>query len=77
VFAVAVVARLHELNHAAIQTASGGAHHQAQRAGGFSFTVSGMDHQEATRVFLVVSRRHLYFLAKLGSGTDQITRRIL
>ena len=54
VFAVAVVARLHELNHAAIQPASGSTHHQTQRTRGLSFAVSRVDHQEAARLLLVI-----------------------
>jgi hypothetical protein len=54
VFAVPIVARLHKLNHATVQTTSGGAHHEAQRTGGFTFTVAGVDHQQPARLFLVV-----------------------
>lgn len=53
-FAVTIVARFHELNHAATQTASGSAHHQTERAGSFALTVSGVDHEEPAGAFLVV-----------------------
>src|ERR1043165_1319673 len=60
-FAVAIVARLHELNHAAPQTLARRPHHQAQRARGLSFAVSGVDDQEAARVFLVISAAPFIF----------------
>src|SRR5688500_1635216 len=60
--AVAIVARLHELNHATVQTATSRAHHQTQRTSGFPFTVSGMDHQQTFCLFLVVRSPPLVFL---------------
>src|SRR4030095_420929 len=44
-FAVAIVARLHELNHAALQSASGGAHEQSQCSCRLTLTVAGVHHQ--------------------------------
>src|SRR5882672_8588980 len=62
VFAVAIVARLHKLNHATLQTTSGGAHHQPQRAGSFTFAVASVNDQQSARLFLVVLATPLVFL---------------
>ena len=53
-FTIAIVARFHELNHAAAQTLPGGAHQQAQRAGSLAFAVSGVDDEEPARGFFIV-----------------------
>jgi hypothetical protein len=54
VLAIAVVARLHELNHAAVQLLTGCSHHQSQCARCLTFTVSSVDDEQALSVFLVV-----------------------
>src|SRR4051812_9000740 len=54
VLAVAVTFGLHELNHAAVQPAPGSAHHQTQRAGRLALAVSSVNHQQATRLLLII-----------------------
>jgi hypothetical protein len=61
VFAVTVVTRFHKLDHAAIQTAAGCTHHQAEGAGGFTLAVARVDHEESTRVLLVIFATPLVF----------------
>jgi hypothetical protein len=68
VLAIAIVARLHKLYHATVQTTAGGAHHQAQGAGGLAFTVAGVDHQQPAGVFLVVFAPPFVFLFHRGFG---------
>jgi hypothetical protein len=61
-FAVTILARLHELDHAAAQILSGGAHHQPERARRFAFSVSGMNDEETASVFLIISATPFIFL---------------
>src|SRR5258706_10329485 len=61
-FAIAIVARLHKLDHAAVQILPGGAHHQAERARGFALAVTGVDHEQAARLFLIIFTTPFVFL---------------
>src|SRR6185503_6382562 len=61
VFAVTIVARLHELNHAAVQATPSGAHHQTERAGSLALAVACMDHQQPARRLLIIATAPLIF----------------
>src|SRR5258706_11824104 len=61
-FAIAIVARLHKLDHAAVQILPGGAHHQAERGCGFALAVTSVDHEQAARLFLIIFTTPFVFL---------------
>ncbi len=54
VLAVPVRSGLHELDHAAVHTATGGTHQNADRGGRFALAVAGIEHQQAFGVFAII-----------------------
>ena len=61
-FAVAIVARLHELDHAAAQALAGSAHHQAESARRLAFAVAGVNDEQAARLLLIILAAPFVFL---------------
>src|SRR5437773_2007393 len=61
-FAISVVARLHELNHATAQTLARRPHHQPKRAGRLAFAVAGVNDEKPASLFLIISATPFVFL---------------
>src|SRR5262245_15847086 len=82
--AVTIIARLHELDHAATQTLPGSAHHQAESARGFAFSVSSVNDEEAASLFLIVGAapfvfafdRHLFGLRRQSEAATALSMNI-